>query len=88
MGRLVPQVFLKPRARVSVDDPLVALCQEERSPRRQLGIIELEKVNERISIVEHVDLDRILVGSAAENRGALPGRARAPAGTGPPVDLL
>ena len=62
VGRLVSQVFLEPRARVRVDDPLVPLCQEEGTPLRQLGIIELEKMDERVLIVEHVDFDRIIVG--------------------------
>ena len=62
VGRLVSQVFRELRARVSVDDSLASLCQEEGSPLRQLGIVELQKVDERVSIVEHVDFDRIVVG--------------------------
>ena len=61
MGRLVSQVFLEPRARVRVDDSLVP-CQEEGTPLRQLGIVELEKMHERVLVVEHVDFDRIIVG--------------------------
>ena len=60
VGRLVSQVFGELRARVGVDDSLVALCQEEGSPLRQLGIIELQKVDEGISIVEDVDFDWIV----------------------------
>ena len=54
------QVFRQLPARVSVDDSLAALCQKESSPLRQLGIVELQKVDERISIVENVDFDRIV----------------------------
>ena len=61
MRRFVTQVFLEARARVSVDDALAALCQEKRSPRRQLGIIELEKMGKCVAIIEDVDLDRIVV---------------------------
>ena len=61
VGRLVAQVFLEAGARVGVDDALAALCQEERPPRRQLGVIELEKMGEGVAIVEDVDLDRIVV---------------------------
>ena len=37
MSRFMTQVFLEARARVGVDDALASLCQEECSPRRQLG---------------------------------------------------
>ena len=63
MGCLVAQVFLEAWARVRVDDALAPLSQEKRSPRRQLGIIELEKMGECVAIVEDVDLDRIIVGA-------------------------
>ena len=63
MGCLVAQVFLETRARVGVDDPLATLSQEERPARRQLGIVKLEKMSERVSIVQDVDLDRFIVGA-------------------------
>ncbi len=66
MRRLVPQVFLEPGARVGVDDALRPLGQEERPPRRQLGIVELEEMVEVLAIVQDVDLDRILARPGAE----------------------
>ena len=85
VSRLVSQVFRQLPARVSVDDSLAALCQKEGSPLRQLGIVELQKVDERVSIVEHVDFDRIVAFLAGENRDAEPGRARVLAGFGSPA---
>ena len=66
VGRFVTQVFLEAGARVRVDDALAALRQEKRPPRRQLGIIELEKMGKCVAIVEDIDLDRVVVDARSK----------------------
>ncbi len=64
--RLVPQVFLQPGARVGIDVALRPLGQEERSPVRQLGEVELQEVVEVLAVVQDVDLDGHLLGRGAD----------------------
>ena len=72
MRRLVAQVFLEAGARVGVDDSLGPLGEEERPPRRQLGIVELEEMVEVLAIVEDVDLDRVFARPAAGESSSRP----------------
>ena len=60
VGPFVSQVFLEARVGVGVDDPILALRQEERPARWQLGMIEFQEMVERVAVFQHVDLDRIL----------------------------
>jgi len=58
---LVPEVLLESVAQVRVDNPPLALREEEGPARRQLGVIELEEMRVGIAIVEDIDLDGLLV---------------------------
>src|SRR5262249_372382 len=57
---LVSQVFSKLTAGVGVDNALASLCQEEGAPLRQLGIIELQEVDEGVAVIEDIDFDRVV----------------------------
>ena len=62
VGRLVADVLFEPVAEEGVDDPLVAVGQEERPAMREVGVVEGQEVVERLAVVEDVDLDRVLAG--------------------------
>ena len=63
VGGLVSEVLLEPIAQVRVDNPPLALSEEEGPPRRQFRVIELEEMGVGIAIVEDIDLDGLFVRS-------------------------
>ena len=62
VGRLVAEVLFEPVAEEGVDDPLVAVGQEEGPAVREVGIVEGQEMLEGLAVVEDVDLDRVLAG--------------------------
>ena len=82
MGRLVAEVLFEPLAHVGVDDAAVALGQEEGPPGRELGIVELEEVRERVAVVEDVDLDGVLGRATKAEVGSTSGSSECRQRTG------
>ena len=62
MRRFVTKVFLETWARIRIHDALGSpALGKRRAPRRELGVIEPEKMGNCVAIIEDVNLNRIIV---------------------------